>query len=255
MSCVFFTTKSWVTSTRNDTHVPGWWCRVESKVWAKNQMFNVQFFHNVTEKNCAINQKKEKKTKEHPVSSQRINSLWEVLKWSSATVGLLSLPVSISESRWGFSRITRGLSSFFFRWMSKPAPRSAGWHPSHSSCCKKLLFLLRCAPIRLCILGAALFAVASLRAGNMRRGPGRRGLGRALVGAQHHLVLGGAFCATVLLVHQELFESAGGEGESLPPQLHQVGVLQPGLREAVSGRRTSPENTNTQNLKETRHVF
>lgn len=66
MSCVFFTTKSWVTSTRNDTHVPGWWCRVESKVWAKNQMFNVQFFHNVTEKNCAINQKKEKKQKNIP---------------------------------------------------------------------------------------------------------------------------------------------------------------------------------------------
>lgn len=89
----------------------------------------------------------------------------------------------------------------------------------------------------------------------MRRGPGRRGLGRALVGAQHHLVLGGAFCATALLVHQELFESAGGEGESLPPQLHQVGVLQPGLCEAVSGRRTGPENTNTQNLKETRRAF
>lgn len=130
--------------------------------------------------------------------------------------------------------------------MSEPAPPSAGRHPSRSSSRgnKKLLFLLRCAPIRLCTLGAAIIAVASLRAGNMRRGPGRRGLGRALVGAQHHLVLGGAFCTAALLVHQELFESAGGEGEGLPPQLHQVGVLQPRLREAVSCRRTRPENTN-----------
>lgn len=56
-------------------------------------------------------------------------------------------------------------------------------------------------------------------------------------------MLGGALGATALLFHQELLESAGGEGESLPPQLHKVGVLQPGLCEAVSRSRTGPENT------------
>lgn len=54
-------------------------------------------------------------------------------------------------------------------------------------------------------------------------------------------MLGGALCATGLLFHQELFESARGEGESLSPQLHQVGVLQPGLRETVSRSWTRPE--------------
>lgn len=56
-------------------------------------------------------------------------------------------------------------------------------------------------------------------------------------------MLGGVFGATALLFHQELFELAGGEGERLPPQLHQVGVLQPGLCEAVSRSRTGPEIT------------
>lgn len=37
-------------------------------------------------------------------------------------------------------------------------------------------------------------------------------------------MLGGALGATALLFHQELLESAGGEGESLPPQLHKVAV-------------------------------
>lgn len=74
----------------------------------------------------------------------------------------------------------------------------------------------------------------------MRCGPRRRGLGGALVGAQQHLVLGGALCATALLFNQELFEPAGGEGESLSPQLHKVGVLQPGLCEAVSCGWTGP---------------
>ena len=48
----------------------------------------------------------------------------------------------------------------------------------------------------------------------------RWALGRALVGAQQHFVLGGVLRATALLFHQELFESGGGEGESLSPQLH-----------------------------------
>lgn len=53
-------------------------------------------------------------------------------------------------------------------------------------------------------------------------------------------MLDGALCATALLFHQELLESAGGEGESLSPQLHKVGVLQPGLHEAVPRGRASP---------------
>lgn len=44
--------------------------------------------------------------------------------------------------------------------------------------------------------------------------------GRALVGAQQHFVLGGFLCATALLFNQELLKSAGGEGESLSPELH-----------------------------------
>lgn len=56
-------------------------------------------------------------------------------------------------------------------------------------------------------------------------------------------MLGGALCATGLLLHQELFEPVGGEGESLPPQLHQVGVLQPGEREAVSCSWSRPDRT------------
>lgn len=73
------------------------------------------------------------------------------------------------------------------------------------------------------------------------RGRGRGRLGRALVGAQQHLVLDGALCAAALLLHQELLEAARGEGERLSPQLHQVRVLQPGLREAIPRGRTSPE--------------
>lgn len=54
-------------------------------------------------------------------------------------------------------------------------------------------------------------------------------------------MLGGALRAAGLLLHQELLEPVGGEGESLALELHQVGVLQPGLGEAVSGGRTGPE--------------
>jgi len=79
-------------------------------------------------------------------------------------------------------------------------------------------------------------------------GAGRRG---ALVGAQQHLVLGGVVRAAALLLHQELFESARGEGESLPPQLHQVRVLQPGLGEAVPCGRTGPGNTHRNTLRNT----
>lgn len=73
-----------------------------------------------------------------------------------------------------------------------------------------------------------------------RRGVSRGRLGGALVGAQQHLVLDVALCAAALLLHQELLEAARSEGECLSSQLHQVGVLQPGLREAIPRGRTSP---------------
>lgn len=57
-------------------------------------------------------------------------------------------------------------------------------------------------------------------------------------------MLGSALRAAGLLLRQELLEPARGEGESLTLELHQVGVLQPGLGEAVSGPRTGPENGN-----------
>lgn len=72
------------------------------------------------------------------------------------------------------------------------------------------------------------------------RAGGRGARRRALVGAQQHLVLGAALGATPLLLCQELLEPAGGEAERLPPQPHQVGVLQPGLREAVPRGGTGP---------------
>lgn len=88
------------------------------------------------------------------------------------------------------------------------------------------------------------FLILSLGAGNVKRGASQWGPWRALVGAQQHLVLGGALQAAGLLLRQELLEPARGEGESLTLELHQVGVLQPGLGEAVSGCRASPENGN-----------
>lgn len=89
----------------------------------------------------------------------------------------------------------------------------------------------------------SIFTIVSLVAGNARCTAWFWGLVRALVGAQQHLVLGGALRATALLFHQEFLESAGGEGEGLPPQLHKVRVLQPSLREAVSSCGTGPEST------------
>lgn len=65
-------------------------------------------------------------------------------------------------------------------------------------------------------------------------------------------MLGAALGATPLLLRQELLESAGGEAERLPPQPHQVGVLQPGLREAVPRGGTGPGgDTHTQRQRDT----
>lgn len=88
------------------------------------------------------------------------------------------------------------------------------------------------------------FVFLSLGAGNLKSRASHRGLWRALVGAQQHLVLGGVLRAAGLLLHQELLEPAGGESESLTLELHQVGVLKPGLGEAVPGRCAGPESSN-----------
>lgn len=59
------------------------------------------------------------------------------------------------------------------------------------------------------------------------------GGGRTLVGAQEDFVLGGHLSPELLLLDQELLEARSGEGEGLSSQPHQVGVLQPGVVEAV----------------------
>ena len=89
----------------------------------------------------------------------------------------------------------------------------------------------------------------------LQSGPrcGRLGRGRSggLVGTQEHFVAGGVLGASLLLLHQELFKLRGGEGERLPAQLHQVGVLKPGVGEAVLGGWTSPVITHTHTHKHT----
>lgn len=46
-------------------------------------------------------------------------------------------------------------------------------------------------------------------------------------------MLGGNILSSALLFHQEFFEMGGSEGESLPTEAHQVGVLKPGVTEAI----------------------
>ena len=58
-------------------------------------------------------------------------------------------------------------------------------------------------------------------------------LGAAWVGAEQHLVTGGSLSPAAPLLAQKLLEPVGGEGERLATQLHQVGILQPGVGQAV----------------------
>lgn len=53
-------------------------------------------------------------------------------------------------------------------------------------------------------------------------------------------MLGGNLISSVLLFHQEFFEMDGGESESLPTEAHQVGVLKPGVTEAIFDRGAGP---------------
>lgn len=58
-------------------------------------------------------------------------------------------------------------------------------------------------------------------------------------------MLGGNTLSSVLLFHQEFFEVGGGEGESLPTETHQVGVLKPGVTEAIFDRGAGPGEDQT----------
>lgn len=58
-------------------------------------------------------------------------------------------------------------------------------------------------------------------------------------------MLGGNLLSSALLFHQEFFEMGGGEGESLPTEAHQVGVLKPGVTEAIFDRGAGPVEDQT----------
>ena len=63
---------------------------------------------------------------------------------------------------------------------------------------------------------------------------------RALVGPQENFVLGGHHLPPALLFGQEILETGGCKGESLPTEAHQVGILKPGVIEAVLNGGTGP---------------
>lgn len=62
-------------------------------------------------------------------------------------------------------------------------------------------------------------------------------------------MLGGNLLSSTLLFHQEFFEMGGGEGESLPTEAHQVGVLKPGVTEAIFDRGAGPVEDKTVRMK------
>lgn len=63
---------------------------------------------------------------------------------------------------------------------------------------------------------------------------------RTLVGPQENFVLGCHLLSPALLVGQEFLETGGCKGESLPTKAHQVGILKPGVTEAVLNGWPSP---------------
>lgn len=70
-------------------------------------------------------------------------------------------------------------------------------------------------------------------------------LWRALVGPQENFVFGGHLPSPTLLVGQEFLETGCCKGESLPTKAHQVGILKPGVIEAVLNGGTSPVEDQT----------
>lgn len=53
-------------------------------------------------------------------------------------------------------------------------------------------------------------------------------------------MLGGHHLPPALLFGQEILETGGCKGESLPTEAHQVGILKPGVIEAVLNGGTGP---------------
>lgn len=62
-------------------------------------------------------------------------------------------------------------------------------------------------------------------------------------------MLGCNLLSSALLFHQELFEMGGGEGESLSTEAHQVGVLKPGVTEAIFDGGAGPVKDQTVSRK------
>lgn len=62
-------------------------------------------------------------------------------------------------------------------------------------------------------------------------------------------MLGGNLLSSALLFYQEFFEMAVSEGESLPTEAHQVGILKPGVTEAIFDRRTGPVEDQTATMQ------
>lgn len=58
-------------------------------------------------------------------------------------------------------------------------------------------------------------------------------------------MLGGHFLSPALLVGQEFLETGGCKGEGLPTKAHQVGILKPGVIEAVLNGWTGPVEDHT----------
>lgn len=58
-------------------------------------------------------------------------------------------------------------------------------------------------------------------------------------------MLGGHLLSPALLVGQEFLETGGCKGEGLPAEAHQVGILKPGVAEAVLNGRTGPVEEQT----------
>lgn len=66
-------------------------------------------------------------------------------------------------------------------------------------------------------------------------------------------MLGDTLLSSALLLHQEFFEMVGGEGECLPAEAHQVGVLKPGVTEAIFDRGTGPFGDQTERMQTLMH--
>lgn len=67
-------------------------------------------------------------------------------------------------------------------------------------------------------------------------------------------MLGGHLLSPALLVGQEFLETGGCKGESLPAKAHQVGILKPGVTEAVLDRWPGPVEDDSDHVYDHDHV-